>query len=61
MQGRNEVVGQEERQKRRGEGGWRGAKEMGARKAIKQKINQLRERVRGRDLKGRRSEREGGG
>lgn len=41
--------------------GPRGAEEMGARKAIKQKINQLRERARGRDLKGRRSEREGGG
>lgn len=41
--------------------GTRGAKETGARKAIKQKINQLRERARGRDLKGRRSEREGGG
>lgn len=34
------------------------SKGKGGRKAIKQKINQLRERERGRDLKGRRSERE---
>lgn len=57
MQGRNEVMGQKETV---GEG-TRGAKEMRARKAIKQKINQLRERARGRDLKGRRGEREGAG